>query len=50
VWEEANSRGFIDHSHEPGTAARVSVSARGIAHLKANRDARAFVPISAPGP
>lgn len=42
VWEEANSRGFIDQSHEPGSAARVSVSDRGVAHLKAHRDARAF--------
>jgi D-3-phosphoglycerate dehydrogenase / 2-oxoglutarate reductase len=33
VWEEANERGFIDHLHEPGHAARVAVSARGMAQL-----------------
>ena len=50
VWEEANSRGFIDHSHEPGSAARVSVSNQGVAHLKAHRDARAFGISAVPGP
>jgi D-3-phosphoglycerate dehydrogenase len=37
VWEEANGRGFVDHHHEPGQAATVSLSALGHAHLKASR-------------
>jgi D-3-phosphoglycerate dehydrogenase len=42
VWEEANSRGFIAHSHRPGQRARVSVSEAGVAHLRAHRNAGAF--------
>jgi hypothetical protein len=37
VWEEANARGFIDHLHEPGQAALVAVSPRGLAQLQAQR-------------
>jgi len=29
VWEEANERGFLDHSHVPGREAYVAMSARG---------------------
>jgi hypothetical protein len=39
VWEEANERGFIDHAHETGHEARVSLSARGREFLKAQRGA-----------
>ena len=37
VWEEANERGFLDHSHVPGREAHVSMSARGKEFLKARR-------------
>ena len=37
VWEEANERGFLDHGHEPGRAAYVTVSARGKEFLKTRR-------------
>jgi D-3-phosphoglycerate dehydrogenase / 2-oxoglutarate reductase len=37
VWEEANARGFVDHHHQPGQAATVSLSALGRAHLEAAR-------------
>jgi hypothetical protein len=37
VWEEANARGFIERRHEPGCEALVSVSAAGLAHLRACR-------------
>ena len=37
VWEEANARGFIEHLHAPGCEASVSVSAAGLAHLRACR-------------
>jgi len=37
VWEEANERGFIEHHHEPGRGAFVSVSALGMEYLKAHR-------------
>jgi hypothetical protein len=37
VWEEANERGFIDHAHETGREAHVSLSARGREFLKAQR-------------
>jgi len=40
VWEEANQRGFIDHFHEQGQAARVAVSALGRAELAAQRASR----------
>ena len=29
VWEEANERGFLDHTHVPGREAYVAMSARG---------------------
>ena len=37
VWEEANERGFLDHGHEPGRAAYVTVSVRGKEFLKTRR-------------
>ena len=37
VWEEANGRGFLDHSHEPGREAHVSVSPLGRDFLEARR-------------
>jgi len=37
VWEEANARGFVERSHEPGKAAMVSVSASGTAYLRQHR-------------
>jgi len=37
IWEEANARGFIERSHEPGAEARVRLSSTGRAHLQAHR-------------
>ena len=37
VWEEANERGFVEHSHQPGHGVYVSVSALGTEHLRKNR-------------
>lgn len=37
VWEEANARGFIAQTHEPGQEARVAVSAPGLSYLRAQR-------------
>lgn len=37
VWEEANSRGFINHEHQAGVGAFVSVSPVGRAFLRARR-------------
>lgn len=37
VWEEANSRGFIEPRHAPGSEAHVLVSARGRAWLQRQR-------------
>jgi hypothetical protein len=37
VWEEANERGFLDHGHQPGRGAHVSVSVRGKEFLEAHR-------------
>lgn len=34
VWEEANESGFLDHHHDPLGGKTVSVSARGLAHLR----------------
>ena len=39
VWEEANSRGFVAHTHVDGLPARVLVSEAGIAHLRRHRNA-----------
>jgi D-3-phosphoglycerate dehydrogenase len=42
VWEEANEGGFIDHHHDSSTGRTVSVSERGVEHLrKARRTATA---------
>jgi len=37
VWEEANERGFLDHHHEEGRGAYVSVSERGREFLGIHR-------------
>lgn len=37
VWEEANRRGFLAHTHEPGQPALVAVSPLGLAQLEARR-------------
>jgi len=37
VWEEANTRGFLSHSHPPGAEAQVAVSTAGQAHLLSRR-------------
>lgn len=37
VWEEANARGLLAHSHPPGSAAQVEVSAAGRALLAVSR-------------
>lgn len=37
VWEEANSRGFVDRRHRAGTEAHVHVSPSGLAFLRAHR-------------
>ena len=54
VWETANEEGFIEHSHTPGRAASVALSAKGRSHLSAHRplnqtrcDTRATDPVSA---
>ena len=40
VWEEANARGFLDRCHESGRGALVALSAKGRAHLDAQRALR----------
>ena len=37
VWEEANTRGFVERRHSIGTEARVQASASGLAFLRAHR-------------
>lgn len=37
VWEEANARGFLLHSHRTGVGTLVSVSPAGLAHVAAHR-------------
>jgi D-3-phosphoglycerate dehydrogenase len=37
IWEEANSRGYIDHRHEQGQPAHVAVSPLGLEWLAAQR-------------
>lgn len=37
VWEEANARGYVEHSHRAGEAARVAVSDAGRAFLRGRR-------------
>jgi hypothetical protein len=37
VWEEANTRGYIDHQHSPDRGAFVSVSPLGMALLEGRR-------------
>jgi len=44
VWEEANSRGFIDHQHQAGVGSFVSVSLSGRAFLTERRQVTQFSP------
>ena len=44
VWEEANARGLLAHSHPTGGAAQVEVSAAGRALLAARGRAPAVMP------
>ena len=37
VWEEANERGYIVREHFAGTGTLISVSPKGLAHLKHHR-------------
>ena len=37
VWEEANSRGFVEHQHEAGSEACVKVSSAGLAYIEMRR-------------
>ncbi len=37
VWEEANARGFLARTHEPGHAARIGITASGREFLNAHR-------------
>jgi len=37
VWEEANTRGFLEHYHSPGSEAMVSVSVSGAKQLAERR-------------
>jgi len=39
VWEEANARGFVERSHQPGSEALVRVTPAGLAYVAANRSA-----------
>ena len=41
VWEEANARGYIEHRHDNGRVAIVSLSAAGRQHLAAQRRGKA---------
>ena len=40
VWEEANTRGFIERHHSAGNEARVQVSPTGLAFLESRRAKR----------
>ena len=37
VWEEANARGFLSHTHVENRGALVSLSPKGLAHLAQHR-------------
>jgi len=37
VWETAHEQGFLDHRHQPGSEATVTVSAKGREHLAIHR-------------
>jgi D-3-phosphoglycerate dehydrogenase len=37
VWEEANARGYLEHSHQTGQVAQVTVTDTGRAHLRSKR-------------
>ena len=39
VWEEANTRGFVERLHHAGSEALVTVSTAGAEHLRAHRAA-----------
>ena len=44
VWEEANTRGFVERSHQAGGEAQVQVSPAGSAFLAAHRAATRAAP------
>ena len=44
VWEEANSRGFVERQHEPGGEAYVRVSPAGLAYVETHRAAAQTLP------
>jgi D-3-phosphoglycerate dehydrogenase len=46
VWEEANERGFLEHRHEPGRGAYLSVSALGRERLRAVRPHNSLCPVA----
>jgi hypothetical protein len=37
VWEEANSRGFVERQHEAGSEAYVKVAPRGLTYVERHR-------------
>ena len=44
VWEEANSRGFVERHHEAGSEAWVEVSPAGLAYVETRRAAVQTLP------
>jgi len=44
VWEEANSRGFVERQHEAGSEAYVRVSPAGLAYVETHRAAGHALP------
>jgi D-3-phosphoglycerate dehydrogenase / 2-oxoglutarate reductase len=40
VWEEAHSRGYLEHTHSPGQEPHVALSSAGLARLTAALAAR----------
>jgi hypothetical protein len=44
VWEEANSRGFVEHRHAAGSEAFVTVSPAGLAYIETHRAALRALP------
>jgi hypothetical protein len=48
VWEDANDRGFIVRTSQPGRGQLVAVSAAGLEHLRRHRSRRDGQPLLAP--
>jgi hypothetical protein len=48
VWEDANDRGFIVRTSQPGRGQLVAVSAAGLEHLRRHRSGRDGQPLLAP--